>query len=229
MGMDRGMVRGGAGLLVVASLLAACVSDGTGDQRTDAMAAVDATRSGVDTALSRTRRGLGDALRTPLEDLNLVRDEIPAVLEALSSPYDRINDRSCAALAEEVRTLNKALGADLDDKSAPMLAFSDRTGARVADMALGAVSDAAGDLIPFRSIVRRVTGASQHDQDAEGAQARGIRRRAFLKGIGDERGCAPPARPYAETAPFSDDLAAGEAASGSSTGAALVSADDDRD
>ena len=51
------------------------------------------------------------------------------------------------------------------------------------------------DFIPFRSIVREATGASAHERKLRAAFERGVARRAYLKGVGAQLGCAPPAAP----------------------------------
>ena len=53
----------------------------------------------------------------------------------------------------------------------------------------------ASDVIPFRGIVRQVTGAARHDEYVQAAILAGTARRAYLKGLGEARGCKPPATP----------------------------------
>jgi len=65
----------------------------------------------------------------------------------------------------------------------------------VAGAAGNAVGDAVGDLIPFRTVVRRLTGAEENAQEMRDALKAGDVRRAYLKGLGLERGCAYPAAP----------------------------------
>ena len=48
--------------------------------------------------------------------------------------------------------------------------------------------------VPFHSIVRELSGASARQHGYERALFAGSARRAFLKGVGEERGCAYPAR-----------------------------------
>ena len=51
------------------------------------------------------------------------------------------------------------------------------------------------DFIPFRSLVREATGASEHERKLRSAFQGGVARRAYLKGVGAQLGCAPPAAP----------------------------------
>ena len=60
---------------------------------------------------------------------------------------------------------------------------------------LNAIRDTTTDFIPLRSWVRRLTGAEQHSRQVQAAIQAGRQRRAFLKGMGMQRNCAPPAAP----------------------------------
>jgi hypothetical protein len=61
--------------------------------------------------------------------------------------------------------------------------------------AFGAMASAAQDLIPMRGWVRKLSGAEKHDSLVQHAMASGAIRRAYLKGLGEARGCEPPATP----------------------------------
>lgn len=142
-------------------------------------------------------RAVGDAAAAPLDDLNLRRAEIPAVLlAAQANPYDQRNMSRCANIAAEVRRLDDALGPDRDEPAAPDGRTTTERGADMAgDAALDAIRDTATDFIPARSWVRRLTGAEQRSREVQDAIQAGRVRRAFLKGVGMQRNCAPPAAP----------------------------------
>ena len=136
--------------------------------------------------------GVGDAVQAPLEDLNLKRTDIPEVLQqARSAPYAAQQPISCAALAAEIARLDEVLGDDLDLPAADEPTLNRQAAA----IAIEAVRGAATDIIPFRSWVRRLTGAEQHSREVQAAVRAGLARRAFLKGVGMQRNCAPPAAP----------------------------------
>ena len=63
------------------------------------------------------------------------------------------------------------------------------------DAALDTIASEASSLIPFRSLVRRASGAYAYQKKYNLAYKIGAQRRAYLKGIGLARGCPPPARP----------------------------------
>ena len=148
---------------------------------------------GVDTV----RDGFADAATAPLEDLNLRRDAIPTVLlQAQAAPYDMRNLERCPAIAAEVRRLDDALGPDLDEPTPQDGSTNSEIAADAAAAAtLDAIRDTATDFIPLRSWVRRLSGAEQHSRQVQSAIQAGRQRRAFLKGMGMQRNCAPPAAP----------------------------------
>lgn len=174
----------------VLALLGACAT-------TDGMpvpAANDpVTRSGAQIATAAT---------TPLADLNLVNAPIPQALsEALRAPYATPAEAGCDALATQVKALDAALGADLD---APAPAADPGLVERGAGLIGGAVADsargAAEGVVPFRRWVRKLSGAERYSQEVSAAIAAGTVRRAYLKGLGQARGCAAPASPAATAA-----------------------------
>lgn len=139
--------------------------------------------------------GIGSALQAPLEDLNLVRQEIPAVLtEAAADPYSVQNMGQCAAIGQEIARLDEALGPDLD--AVPSEADAeDQLAEAASGVTLDAVRDTVTDFIPARSWVRRLSGAHRHSQLVQASIRAGLQRRAFLKGVGQQKNCAPPAAP----------------------------------
>lgn len=138
------------------------------------------------------RTGLGDAITAPLEDVNLKREEIPVQLRALRGPYPMRAPADCAGIASHVADLTAVLGPDADTR----LSEEDgRLGRFAGEGALDVISDTATDLIPFRSIVRFATGATAHDKKVRRAYQNGIARRAYLKGLGEAKGCDGLAAP----------------------------------
>lgn len=127
-----------------------------------------------------------DVAKTPITDLNLAKDPIPpALLEAVANPYDDAGLSSCEDIGQAIGELDSVLGADFDVSE-----DKDR------DVSIGRIAQSAvGSLIPFRSIVREITGAAEHKRDFEHAILAGAVRRGFLKGLGMQKGCAYPARP----------------------------------
>ena len=139
-----------------------------------------------------------DAATAPLADLNVVRAKIPPVLlEAKQGPY-AMPPMGCDAIAAQVKTLDEALGPDLDAPPAAEQGLLDRGQDLAEKEAIGAIRGAAEGLIPYRGWVRRLTGAERHSRLVAAAVAAGGVRRAYLKGVGESRGCTFPAAPRIE-------------------------------
>lgn len=170
--------------------LAACASRG------DAPAPMSVEEA-ADSAVRQTGDGLAEAAMSPLEDLNLRREDIPDILEAMSSPYADPVPPSCDAIADEIAALTVHLGPD-HDLPEPEQDDPDRAewaADKSAETALDFVASEASGFIPFRGLVREATGANAHDRAVRRAYAVGLERRAFLKGHGQARGCLWPAAP----------------------------------
>ena len=127
-----------------------------------------------------------DIAATPITDLNLRKDPIPeTLLDAVTAPYASERMAQCEDIQREVLRLDAVLGPDLD------IDTEDRDDITVGKVAQSAV----GSLIPFRGIIRELTGAADHQRDFQEAIFAGAVRRGYLKGLGEARGCSYPARP----------------------------------
>jgi hypothetical protein len=128
----------------------------------------------------------------------VLRTKIPDILlQSLSDPYARPpHNWKCGQLAALVRPLDEALGPDIDRIPPGDENLMDRS----RETALGAAADLASDAIPFRGWVRRLSGAERHDKLVQSAIIAGDVRRGYLKGLGETKGCNPPATPSHERA-----------------------------
>ncbi len=137
------------------------------------------------------------AVTAPLSDLNLVKTEIPLALrQAMKAPYAAPQPLDCPTLAAQVLALDAALGPDLDAPPNPTKASLVERGTDAAGKAaVGALRSTAEGLVPFRSWVRKASGAERHAKEVAAAIAAGTVNRAFLKGLGQSLGCAAPASP----------------------------------
>ncbi|MEZ5962152.1 MAG: hypothetical protein R3C30_17265 [Hyphomonadaceae bacterium] len=146
-----------------------------------------------------TRRGVTGAASIPLRDVGLVRPEIPLLLRNLQYPYATASLSNCAAIAQEISQLDAVLGPE-SYQPGPNRNAWDRSGDFVEDQTIQAAESTAEDLIPFRSWVRRISGANRAERDALRAVANGQQRRTFLRGYGASLGCPniiPPPPPAA--------------------------------
>lgn len=149
-----------------------------------------------------TRRGVTDAAYTPLRDVNMIRPEIPLLLRNLQYPYATGELTDCTAISNQIHNLDAVLGPE-SYQAGPNRNIWDRGGDFVEEQTIAAAQNTAQDLIPFRSWVRRLSGASEADREALRAVANGQQRRTFLRGYGASMGCpdiipAPPALPRAQ-------------------------------
>ncbi len=133
---------------------------------------------------------MGDAVTQPLADINLKRKGVPPELEAVrDKPYDTAGIRTCRQIIAEVTKLDGVLGDDFDKIEVNTRDRKRKEGA--AGVTRGIISG----LIPFRALIREVSGARASDQDYREAVYAGVVRRSYLKGLGTARRCRAPGRP----------------------------------
>jgi hypothetical protein len=148
-----------------------------------------ATPAYAQTAVAPEKVKPEDVVTSPLEDMNLRKRDIPPVLEhAAEKPYDLTGIKTCRGYQTAIADLDAVLGADID--VAEELSDDDKTTNTAASVAKTLL----GGLIPFRSVVRELSGANARERAWERAIYAGSVRRAFLKGVGQQRGCGYPAR-----------------------------------
>ena len=126
-----------------------------------------------------------DVAATPIDDLNLRSKKVPEVLiAAQDAPYSLRGLRTCAQFSRAITGLNAVLGDDIDVAQAK--------GQRVNTGRLA--KSAIGSFIPFEGVIKEISGANAHERSVQSAIYAGSVRRAFLKGVGQTRGCPYPAR-----------------------------------
>lgn len=132
---------------------------------------------------SRARKEtLGGAITQPLRDVSLLREPAsPVLAQAMAAPYALPASEVCPAIIREITELDAVLGPDLDkltDQQEPSVA---------AELATSAIGDVVG--LPFRGLVRRMSGAARHDKELADAVLAGMVRRGFLKGVAAPNQC----------------------------------------
>ncbi|WP_062732525.1 hypothetical protein [Sphingobium abikonense] len=119
----------------------------------------------------------------PARDIGLDKDEIPPILtKAVDNPYAAPASRSCKGLNRELGALNAVLG---DDFTASKEANENRTG-KIAE-AVG--KTVVNSLIPFRGLVREISGAAPAERRLQAAVTAGIARRGYIRGMAAAKGC----------------------------------------
>ena len=156
------MTRSALATLLAASLLGACATtEMRGDENPD---------------------NVEGALMTPAQDVGLSKIKVPRYLTELQNPY-ATRPSDCAEMRSEIATLNDILGEDLD--------VPEDEAERREQIALHTAGDTVSSvLIPFRGVVRAISGASSNERKAREAYQRGLVRRGYLKGLSGQMGCA---------------------------------------
>lgn len=128
-----------------------------------------------------------DVAKTPVNDLNVGRDgEIPPLLiQATAEPYRIKGLAKCRQLSAAIKDLDEVLGPDID------LPAEERDRINAGRVGKWVVAS----FIPFRGLIREVSGANAQDRKVNAAIQAGLTRRGFLKGVGQAKGCAYPAAP----------------------------------
>ncbi len=192
-----------AALVVTFALFTcACQSNPVDSTREAAVNARDATV----TARDRFSGGVEGAARAPARDFNLERKEIPPTLKALEAAYIDSTKLTCQSIADEILALTAELGLDEDELRHQVDASQGEKAGKVAsEAALDVVEGITTGFIPFRGVIRRVSGAHAYEKRFRAATLTGLKRRAYLKGIGAAKGCPPPASPVPPPPPSNDE------------------------
>lgn len=132
----------------------------------------------------KDRKEINNALTSPLKDLNLIREKIPEVLlKAEEYPYAVPVASNCKELKQEIQALNRVLAPDIDQKNKKTADRLQLSADAVGDASLDAIKRTTESVIPYRSWVRKLTGAERTSKMVANAIKAGNLRRAFLKGF----------------------------------------------
>lgn len=148
-------------------------------------AAALAQANSEDKTVQRTEK----IVTQPARDVGIAKDKIPPVLQESVEETYRLPKRGCSDLLSELARLNEALGPDFDGH-----AKGDDRATQLAEAGGSMIVDS---LIPFRGIVREVSGAAAADRRKAAALNAGLARRGFLRGLASARKCAVPVSPPA--------------------------------
>ena len=137
-----------------------------------------------------TGQKLGSVVRQPLAYLNVAHTSLPPVLtRAEAAPFALPVD--CEGIAREIAAVTQVLGPELSHAQPGQdgrASVEHEAGSLAWDRARGVTTD----LIPFRGVVRWISGADSSDHKVEQAVLAGYIRRAYLEGVRDGRCPAPP-------------------------------------
>lgn len=121
----------------------------------------------------------------PVRDVGVHKAKIPpSLVKAVDSPYGLAGLKTCRQLATEISDLNGAIGSDFEAGTK----YHENHTVKLAEAGGKAVVNS---LIPFRGIVREVSGAAPADRRYDAAVNMGYARRGFLRGVYLQRRCKP--------------------------------------
>lgn len=128
------------------------------------------------------------AAMSPLRDFNLTQPPIPNQLNALYQPYGYIDQSGCQAWSQEIDELEAAINAN-EGRRVGFRRDSETWEGRSGNLRDVGVKAATSQIIPFRGVIRQVSGASRFEQRAETASDRARYRVGYLVGLGRSHRC----------------------------------------
>jgi len=128
-------------------------------------------------------RAAGDIVTQPARDVGVSKTTIPPILEkAHEDPYSLAGLKTCRQLADEVTELTAALGPDFS-------VGNERKENRAGRLAAAGGRTVINSLLPYRGLVREISGAAPAQRRLDAALDAGFARRGFLRGVHTTRGC----------------------------------------
>jgi hypothetical protein len=131
----------------------------------------------------KTTRTAGEIASQPVTDVGAKKKEIPPVLQrAIAAPYGMTGAANCAQIRSNLSQLNAVLGPDFV------------AGTTVNENRASKIAEAGGktivnSILPFRGLVREVSGAAPAQRRLNAAIDAGYARRGFLRGLARTKNC----------------------------------------
>jgi hypothetical protein len=128
------------------------------------------------------KRG-GEIVTQPARDVGAAKTTIPPVLQvAHDNPYGLAGLAKCARLRQAITELNDVLGPDYT-------VSNQKKENRAGKLAEAGGKTVVNAIIPFRGLVREITGAAPAQRRLNAAIDAGFARRGFLRGVAYSRKC----------------------------------------
>jgi len=130
-----------------------------------------------------TGKKAGEIASQPARDVGAQKIDIPpAIQKAAIAPYSLAGLRSCAQLDQAIFELNDALGPDYSGS------------VTVRENRVGKLAEAGGKtvintIVPFRGLVREISGAAPAERRLDAGIRAAYARRGFLRGVATARKC----------------------------------------
>jgi hypothetical protein len=171
-------------LILALGFLASCAS------KAPEASPPEAGANGANSTSSEMQGAAGEAARQPFRDIGLMKKKIPYALARIADPYADPTGPGCAWIRYELTQLSAALGTEVAVMPVASRATNAQKGTRFArETARDLIRSAGSSLMPARSIIRQLSGASDADELYGAAQERGMVRRGYLKGLSESRNC----------------------------------------
>ncbi len=146
-------------------------------------------------ALEDTGRKAGEIVTQPARDVGLSKTEISEILlKSAEDPYSLTGLRTCKQLSAAVIELNGVLGPDF-------IAGYEKKENRAGKLAEAGGKTVINAFIPFRGLVREISGAAPAQRRLNAAIDASFARRGFLRGIHQQRNCKTGFTPPPQAAP----------------------------
>ena len=134
--------------------------------------------------LEQTGQKAGEIVTQPARDVGVSKKEIPPVLvKASEDPYGLKGVKTCKQLAAAITELNDVLGPDFVASDEP------KKENRAGKLAEAGGKMVVNSLLPFRGLVREISGAAPAQRRLNAAIDAGYARRGFLRGVHKARRC----------------------------------------
>jgi len=133
--------------------------------------------------MAETGKAAGRIVTQPVQDVGVKKITVPpAVAKAAAAPYSSKGLRTCSQIRRELTDLNEVLGPDFDG-AAP------RKENRAGKLAEAGGKTVVNAFIPFRGLVRELTGAAPAQRRLNAALDAAYARRGYLRGLAQMRKC----------------------------------------
>jgi len=133
--------------------------------------------------LKEAGKAAGQIVIQPARDVGVAKTVIPPLLAATAEdPYSLSGLKNCRQIADAITALNEVLGPDF----AAHKAYKENRAGKLAEAGGKTVVNS---LLPFRGLVREVTGAAPAERRRNAAIDAGHARRGFLRGVMQGRRC----------------------------------------
>ena len=173
-----------------AFMLIGCIPRG---EPASASASSSANELPSDSKVGEIGKETGRIVSQPARDVGASKIKIPPILQqAQDDPYTLARTESCASIDAEMAALDEELGPDLTANE------ETKKENRAGKLAAAGGRTVVNAIIPFRSLIREISGAAPAQRRLNVAADAGYARRGFLNGIRVSKRC--PVESQADTA-----------------------------